>query len=634
MLNSGEPAKNRKNYSAWLWVVMVGYGISAAGTFILPKYYTTFLCLLSFFSGLGIWMAYQIQRTRPDAYEVFSRAAALIKQRLTGASGASFTEEELGVLAVVVNDMLGTLARQERELKECRQQFQDIFYNSPDAYFIQDNQGIILDANPAASLLLGKPHEQLLGKSIADTAFPGQRKKVAAQLAEIAAGKLPSFESVLTRVDNALVPVEVRGNANSHLGQPAVLLQIIDITKRKQAEESRGRLEVQLRQVQKMEAIGTLAGGIAHDFNNILAIIMPYCTMVQRQCQDRPQVLEYLDHIQKASERARNLVQQILTFSRKSRQERTNLRVQPIIKESLRFLRSAIPTTIEMVSEIDETVPPIVSDPTQVHQVLMNLCSNAEFAMRNRSGVLKVSLTEAVLDETGLTNFPKSSPGNFAKLSVSDTGAGMDEDTLKRVFEPFFTTKALGEGTGLGLAVVHTIVKDHRGSIQVSSKPGSGTVFHIYFPLAKEPQLPQSAFVPAIVPGHGEHILFVDDEKDVTSLVGQILVQLGYQVSAFNDPVAALKAFEASPRNFALLFTDLTMPGLTGIQLINKMRALRADIPVILATGFGEDKTQQAIKETGIKYVVTKPLTVMMYADLLQKALKDTSISTKTSTSA
>jgi len=380
-----------------------------------------------------------------------------------------------------------------------------------------------------------------------------------------------------------------------------------ETTERKLAEESRRQLEEQLRQAQKMKAIGTLAGGIAHDFNNILTVIIPCTHLALEDAGANQGVRENLQQVLLAADRAKNLVQQILAFSRQQKQQRHIVEIDPIVKETHKLLRSALPATLQIVYEAEPNLPPVLADSTQIHQVLMNLCSNAEHALRGRQGRIEIRLNAVTVDEPFARSHPDLRPGPHVRLSVSDNGSGMTEDVQKRIFDPFFTTKVPGEGTGLGLSVVHGIVKDHEGTILVRSQPGAGSTFEIYLPARIMEVADAIAPTNAGPRGTGEHILLVDDDAAVTRAISKTLEQAGYRVTAHTQPQTALDEFRFSPQAFDLVITDLSMPGLTGLQVSQQMLRLRPGLPIMLVTGFGGEWEQGTLENAGIRKVVIKP---------------------------
>ena len=383
-------------------------------------------------------------------------------------------------------------------------------------------------------------------------------------------------------------------------GQPVRVNGLIwDITEHKRAEEEKAKLEAELQQAQKLEAIGTLAGGIAHDFNNILQPMMGYAEMALRELSPSDPVRDDLEQILVASQRAKELIRQILAISRSTQeQQRIPIDISSIIKEALKLLRSTLPTSIEMRQKILKGVA--MAEPTQIHQVLMNLCTNAAHAMADK-GVLEVRLSPVDLSESDLADqhIVDLKPGPHLKLSVSDTGAGIDAKTMEHIFDPYFTTKEVGKGSGLGLAVVHGIVKRHEGAITVQSEPGKGTTFTIYIPKV-DVKLESTMQVDYPLPRGSERILLVDDEPTVMEMATSILKRLGYKVTSRTDSVDALEVFHSNPDEFDLLITDYTMPKLTGVDFAREVRRIRPDMPILLCTGFSEKITHESAKELGV----------------------------------
>jgi PAS domain S-box-containing protein len=388
------------------------------------------------------------------------------------------------------------------------------------------------------------------------------------------------------------------------------------------AQVERQQLEEQLRQTQKMEAIGTLAGGIAHDFNNILTAILGNAELLKFETEPGDPRSESIAAILEASERARSLVQQILTFSRKREQQRVPLQLQPIVEEAARLLRALLPATIAIEREIAADCPAVLADATQIHQVVMNLGTNAAYAMREKGGRLKIGLARCVVDAHRAPFETSLRAGTYARLTIQDTGCGMPPETVQRVFDPFFTTKPAGEGTGLGLSVVHGIVQNHHGVVTVESTVGEGTSFHLYFSVvsAEVEKAAVSASPPA--GGKGQHILLVDDEIAVATVAQRLLEQIGYTTTAFQDSAQALAAFRADPQRFDAVITDLTMPRLTGLALAAELLRLRADLPIILSTGYSSGIDSARARALGFRGLLAKPYSAQTLAESLHHALR------------
>jgi len=389
---------------------------------------------------------------------------------------------------------------------------------------------------------------------------------------------------------------------------------------RREAEKQ--QLEMQLRQTQKMEAIGTLAGGIAHDFNNILGIISGYAELATLDATEGSRSQKCLKEIFTAGQRARDLVQQILTFSRQGATEPKPLQIGFAVKEVMKMLRATLPTTIEVKYSVPKELPAVVADPTQIHQVVMNLCTNASHAMRETGGILEVSLEEVMVDSAMTVRVPDLTPGRYQKLKVQDTGHGMSAEVIERIFDPFFSTKDPGEGTGLGLSVVHGIVKKHGGAIDVTSKAGGGTTFDVYFPsLGGVEEKAVDEVTP--LPTGTERILLVDDEAAMVEMGRQMLESLGYKVTTQINSVEALGAFKAQPDAFDLVMTDMTMPRMTGADLSKEVLKIRPEVPIILCTGYSERIQEDSAKSIGIREFVLKPVVLREIAHIIRRALSE-----------
>ena len=375
-----------------------------------------------------------------------------------------------------------------------------------------------------------------------------------------------------------------------------------DITERKQADEQKTSLEKQLQQAQKMEAIGTLAGGIAHDFNNILAAIIGYTELAIHCVPKESSVRKNLREVMVAGIRAKDLVKQILTFSRQTEHELKPIQVKPIVKETLKLLRASLPTTICFKENIHSDSV-VMADPTHIHQILMNLCTNAGHAMQEKGGTLEVSLKDIELDARSVELLP----GRYLRLTVSDTGIGMDALMIKRIFDPYFTTKEKGKGTGMGLAVVHGILKSYGGKIDVYSEPGKGSTFHVYLP-AEKMDADAEEGIEVSFPTGTECILFVDDEQSMANLGKELLESLGYSVVTRTSSLEALEAFRVQPDNFDLVITDMTMPNMTGEKMAAEIMKIRPDMPIILCTGFSPVITEEKARAMGIQAFIMKPI--------------------------
>lgn len=419
--------------------------------------------------------------------------------------------------------------------------------------------------------------------------------------------------SVPIFVDDKIVAIVGVGN-KSEIYEEADTRQVLlffastwDIIKQKRLEAEKKKVEARLVQAHKMEAIGTLAGGIAHDFNNILGVILGYTELAKEDAPLGSIFASGLDQVLIAGNRAKDLVKQILDFSRQTEMERFPLQLQPIIKEAVKMLRASIPTTIDIQENIDLSCGLVLADPTQIHQILMNLCANANHAMEKSGGILKIELrrTDVGNDVLG-ANVPLK-PGQYIELVVSDTGVGIGLDIIQKVFDPYFTTKELGKGTGMGLAIVHGIITEYGGAVTVESELQHGTTFHVYFPKVEKAELETVKKTEEIYSGKG-NILFVDDEELLICLGKDMLERLGYDVTVRQSSLDALSTFQNDPYAFDVVITDQTMPGITGADLSRRILQIRPDIPIILCTGHSNLVDEVSAKSIGIKEFVMKPL--------------------------
>jgi signal transduction histidine kinase len=382
------------------------------------------------------------------------------------------------------------------------------------------------------------------------------------------------------------------------------------------------RLQDQLAQAQKMESIGTLAGGIAHDFNNILGAIMGYSELTLNDLPEGTEARENMSEVVKATYRARNIVRQILTFSRKSEESRSPISVPLVVKEVLRFIRASIPTTIEIRDDIDPDSGRIMGDSNQLHQVVMNLCTNAHHAMREEGGTLEVRLDRIVLDRHSAADPHGLAEGSYVRLSVSDTGSGMDAETIERIFEPYFTTKEKDEGSGLGMAVVHGIVKGYGGTVAVESTPGEGSTFIIYLPRIETSEDMEPAELGPL-PRGTEKVLFVDDEMPLARLGQKMLEKLGYRVDVTTNSAEALEKVRSDPQGWNIIITDQTMAGLTGSRLAAELLSIRPDLPIIICTGYSDIMDKEKAEKIGVRDYLMKPLDRAVLARTVRRALDE-----------
>ena len=518
----------------------------------------------------------------------------------------------------------------EAAMAHLSRQMELILNSAGEGIFGADTEGKVTFVNPAMAQMLGWEIAELLGQPIHDLSHhtkpdgqPYPSSECPIHLAFTAGRAYHADDEIFWRKDGTSFPVEYTSTPIREGDRVVGTVVVIkDITERKQAEETKLKLEAQLRQAQKMEAIGTLAGGIAHDFNNILSAIIGYGEMIQMFHKSaEPKVRRDVEEILRAASRAKDLVQQILMFSRRADQDRRPIQLQLIIKESLKFLRASLPSTIEIHRFLDPEVGPVLADPTQMQQVVMNLCTNAAHALRQKGGILEIRLTAVVVGEENEKETFRLAPGVYARMQVKDNGHGIPPDILGRIFDPYFTTKETGEGTGLGLAVVEGIIQSHGGAITVESELGSGTVFNIFIPMVERSEitLPDEAHKP-IPMGQGR-ILFVDDESALANLGQEILKNLGYEVEALTSSAAALEQFRQHPQQYDLAIVDLTMPQMTGLDLARELLRIRPDLPIILSSGFADKIHLEEIRELGIREVIIKPWGVRPLAETIKNAL-------------
>jgi PAS domain S-box-containing protein len=505
----------------------------------------------------------------------------------------------------------------EEALRQSEAHYRALVEGSLQGIVIARQDGTRVFANTALARMLGyEAPQELVGGSLWDHVAPEDVPRLRTSFeARLWARRSPErYEHQAVKKDGTRLWVESLVSPMTWDGTPAALETSIDITERK-------RLETQLRQAQKMQAIGTLAGGIAHDFNNILSAILGYTELALDEVEQGSAVWNKLQGTLAAGRRARDLVQQILAFSRQTELTRVSIQMHLLVEEALTLLRAALPSTLMIRPIIDRHAGAVLVDPTQMQQVLINLCTNAAHAMREAGGTIEVRLEPIEIAVDALAIPPDLKAGAYVRLTVQDTGHGMEPEILERIFEPFFTTKSMGEGTGMGLAVVHGIIANHGGAITVESTPGQGSTFAVYLPRSDSPS---TAALPAEEPivGGNERILFVDDEATLVHLGKATLQRLGYQVVVCTSSSEALETFRAAPHSFHLVITDRTMPTLTGEELVHKLRQIRPDIPIILCTGFSHPVTSEQLRALRVDAFLLKPVMADEWARMIRQVLE------------
>ena len=532
-------------------------------------------------------------------------------------------DEDGNVIFLVVEGYDITKRKQiEEALAEQNRFLETLIDAIPISIFYKNVEGKYTGCNKTYAELLGLRKDQIIGKSV----YEVYKKELADFYSEadtklLANHGVQIYESQIDHSDGTCRDIII--NKATFYDKDGCVTGIIgavlDISELKKAEKKKDELESQLRQAHKMESIGTLAGGIAHDFNNILGAIIGYAELAQLDA-DRGTVLKAnLDEVVKAANRAKDLINRILTFSRQSKQQLKPLQLSGVIEEVLSLLRASLPTTIEIRHDIRSDAI-AMADPTQIHQVLMNLCSNAGHAMRKKGGLLEVSLENVEFDSDFINRHPEIEHGPYLQLTVTDTGHGMPPEVLDRIFDPFFSTKKTGEGTGLGLSMVHGIVKSHGGTIYAYSEPGKGSSFKIYLP-AVERRLKPKKREQKTLPKGSERILFVDDEQILVNVGKKLLESLGYEVTAKNSSMEALQLFRSQPDRYDLVITDQTMPNMTGDQLAEALLAMRPELPIIMCTGFSASITEKRAHQIGIRSLLIKPIIMRNLAGIIRKVL-------------
>ncbi|OQX26948.1 MAG: hypothetical protein BWK80_07835 [Desulfobacteraceae bacterium IS3] len=510
----------------------------------------------------------------------------------------------------------------ESALAESEKRYRTLFDSAGDAIWVHDFGERFLDANLAACEYLGYSREQLLEIKPEDIIAPAYADFAQKRMELLKQKGYIVFETAHVTRAGEIIPLEGSSRVITYNGKPAVLTISRDIRERKKSEAEQQKLVMLLRQAQRMEAIGTLAGGIAHDFNNILYPIIGYTEIAMDDVPKDSLIHSNLEQVLKAAYRARDLIQQILTFSRQQEQKQQPVKIESVIREAMKLIRASLPSNITIYENIRTDCGYILADSSQIYQVVMNLCINAYHSLCENGGVLEVSLDKTEFLPEEIAAYPELLPGVYLKFSVKDTGCGMACEIIERIFEPYFTTKEIGKGTGLGLSVVHGIVKSHRGHITVESELGKGTVFNIYFPSIGYDSEPKDKEDEIYFFSGTEKILLVDDEVQIVQINRKLLERLGYDITALTDSREALEIFRRDPGRFDLVITDMTMPQMDGAELVAEMLRIRPDIPIILCTGFSEFMSKEKSESIGIREFIIKPVRSREFAETIRRVLQ------------
>jgi PAS domain S-box-containing protein len=520
-----------------------------------------------------------------------------------------------------------TLKQRNEELWQSKNRLSAIINSSLDAIICVDQNQRIIVFNPTAATLFRCPSDQAQGRSITQFLPDAAHALSYSDIASHA--QLGEMTGLTSEGDK--VPLDVSLSFEHHPDGDIITLFAHDLTARKKMEMHRATLESQLRESQKMQAIGTMAGGIAHDFNNIISAILGNVELARQDAPANSAVATSLCEIDKAGRRARDLVRQILTFSRNEPPHRVPVQLAEVVFETMQLVKVTLPPNVDLQVEIDPDTPPVMADATQIEQVLLNLCTNAIHAIDRCTGTIRIELSHSLRTTDDNAERRTGLRGQHIRLAVSDTGNGMDELTLQRVFEPFFTTKPVGQGTGLGLSVVHGIMRAHLGSVQVESQPGAGSTFTLYFPVPDTPvQLATAVVAPPVpslpVMGAGQRIMYVDDDEALVFLVRRVLTRKGYTVITFTNPKEAEASLRADPMQCDLLVTDFNMPGYSGVDLLRAVQTIHPTLPVALASGYVTPEIERDALAAGARALIHKPNDVDELCSTVQRLLSDNQV--------
>ena len=578
------------------------------------------MCLVAFYVS-------KKARKNLDAFAVFFEKASC---ELDEINPEEMNYAELQNLAHAANKMVRARNRAEQELIRAHTVLKTILERSPFGVAVIGRDRKIRWVNRYVSELAGTQDADVLCN-----------KECEAYLCPASQNECPildkhqvidNSERILRRQDGREIPI-LKSVMEIEMNGEAVLLEtFVDITERKEAEREKAKLETQLQQAQKMESIGSLAGGIAHDLNNILFPISGLSEMLLEDIPSDSPLHERINQIHKSAQRGSELVKQILAFSRQSNPRKLPIRIQPILKEVLNLARATIPRNIEITSHVNSDCGMVSADPTQMHQIAMNLVTNAYHAVEEKNGTIEIGLKEVEFDKNDACNGAMAPDGilensirflsdRYACITITDTGSGIDPAWMHKIFDPYFTTKELGKGTGLGLSVVHGIVKEHGGDIRVYSEVGKGTSFHVYLPLLENAGDRKGAVVGRQYSTGSESILLVDDEEPIVCMEQMMLEKLGYRITVRTSSPDALAAFRANPSGFDLVISDRGMPNMTGEQLAGELISIRPGIPIILCTGFSDEHDKQRARAMGIKGFLMKPVSLEELARMVRKVL-------------
>ena len=536
-------------------------------------------------------------------------------------------EAILQTAAAAVAGMI-RLHRCETDRLESEKSYQAITNAAADAIIMLDNRGRITFWNPAAEAIFGYSHAEAIGNVLHDLIVPGNYasayKSALPRFFKTGRGRLfdQTIEVSGKHKDGHKIPIELSLSRLQIKNKWCAIGIIRDITARKIANQEKDRLNQHLQQSHRLEALGTLAGGIAHDFNNITASILGFAEIVQESLPSNSQPHEDLGHIISAAKRGKDITRQLLTFSRQTDQAKSPIHIQPLIKETLALIRASIPANIDIRTSITPTTAYIAASPAQIHQMLINLCTNASRAIGGQSGVININLEVVDITPTSTKIPPGLPPGNYAKLTVSDTGSGITKEVLEHIFEPFFTTNSQGEGTGLGLSITHGIITDLNGIITVDSQPGHGSSFDVYMPTSQEQGTKPDASQPPHITGGNRRILIVEDETSLAEITARHLKKAGYKITIKANGNVALKSFKDTPNSFDLILTDQLMPQMSGTEMAGEILKIQPDIPIIIMTGTLNKSLLQKAQDIGVKKVIIKPISIGELCSAIDESLR------------